>query len=429
VFGAHGGQERGGEIMAIVKFTNSKGGSVGGLLKYITDKEKTEAKLISGKDCVAENAAAEFQNVKLIYGKTDGRQYVHIVQSFSPNDNLDYKTAHEIGCKLAEYFEEFQAVIATHKNCEHIHNHLLLNTVNFETGKKFHQTKAEMQLVKDFSNQLCKEHGLTECPVKSEKKDYKFGEYYAAEKGQSWKFKLMSSIDEVMAHSRTKTEFMKNMNKLGYGVNWTDSRKYITYTTPDGQKCRDNKLHEDRYLKERACLRLYVLWGFHKGGRLRALPVADEASNKEWQKHENFERERERRQCFNRTVPLWSFGWGYLRGDACERRRWRMKRTIRSAKTRAIRAKARRATIFWQGRERTLSPGSASFAAFLAETRKARIPRAGHARKTWIASLALAMTGGEKLAMTKEAGPNGDEKGRREKRPDLQAFSVQLLNC
>jgi hypothetical protein len=107
-----------------------------------------------------------------------------------------------------------------------------------------------MQLVKDFSNQLCREYGLVECPNKSEKKDYKFGEYYAAEKGQSWKIKLINSIDGAMGRSRTKAEFINTMNKLGYDVKWTDSRKYITYTTSEGQKCRDNKLHDEKYLKE-----------------------------------------------------------------------------------------------------------------------------------------------------------------------------------
>lgn len=76
-------------------------------------------------------------------------------------------------------------------------------------------------------------------------------EYRAAERGNSWKFKLISAIDMAMGASPTKANFIANMEHMGYGVKWIDHYKYITYTTPEGQKCRDNRLHEEKYLKER----------------------------------------------------------------------------------------------------------------------------------------------------------------------------------
>lgn len=76
-------------------------------------------------------------------------------------------------------------------------------------------------------------------------------EYRAALRGDSWKFQHLNCIDRAMNTSRSKQEFIKQMQKMGYQVNWQDSHKYITYTTPQGQKCRDNKLHDEKYLKIR----------------------------------------------------------------------------------------------------------------------------------------------------------------------------------
>ncbi len=77
----------------------------------------------------------------------------------------------------------------------------------------------------------------------------KRNEYRVAEKGKSWKFKLINAIDLALAESNNKEEFIKSMNKLGYQVNWTDTRKYITYTTSEGYKCRDSKLYDEKYSK------------------------------------------------------------------------------------------------------------------------------------------------------------------------------------
>ena len=98
--------------MAVCKFMPSKS-PVRGILQYITREDKTEARLITGKDCMAESAEVEFQTVKKLFGKTGGRQYYHIVQSFHPDDPLDFDTAHQIGLQFAAYFEGYQCVVAT----------------------------------------------------------------------------------------------------------------------------------------------------------------------------------------------------------------------------------------------------------------------------------------------------------------------------
>ena len=235
--------------MAIIKFTNSKA-ELKTIIDYVTRIDKTNANLITGKDCVANSCLEEMKTVKEFYNKNGGRQYIHIVQSFSPKDDLDFQKAHEIGIKFANYFQGFQVLVATHTDREHIHNHLIINAVNFENGKKFNQSKNDMQKVKDYSDRLCKGEGLEIIEKKKYQGIYNKNEYQVALKGQSWKMKLANAIDYLLEKSKNKTEFFKNMNKLGYQVLWTKNRKYITYTTPEGMKCRDNKLNDKKYLKE-----------------------------------------------------------------------------------------------------------------------------------------------------------------------------------
>lgn len=146
--------------MANVKFIAVSRG-LRGIVDYVTNREKTVEQLISGVNCVARTAVPEFEAVKKQFRKTEGRGYYHIVQAFAPDDPLDFTTAHELGVKLAEHFEGYQCIVVTHMNTAHIHNHIIMNSVNFETGMKFHQSAREMQQVKDYYSQLCREYGLS----------------------------------------------------------------------------------------------------------------------------------------------------------------------------------------------------------------------------------------------------------------------------
>ena len=110
-------------------------------------------------------------------------------------------------------------------------------------------SKKDLQYLKNYSDEICLEMGASVIPKKDKTNYIKRNEYRVAERGESWKFKLINAIDLSMAESTCKEDFIKTMNKLGYQVNWTDTRKYITYTTPEGYKCRDNKLFEEKYLK------------------------------------------------------------------------------------------------------------------------------------------------------------------------------------
>lgn len=238
--------------MAIIKFTNSKS-TLKHIINYVTQDAKTTTELITGKDCTSDNALEEMQTIKNLYNKTTGRQYIHLVQSFSPNDNLTYDKAHEIGLKLAKQYKGFQVLVATHTDIEHVHNHLVINSVSFEDGKKFQQSKKDMEKIKIYSNELCAKNGLSTISLEGNSKvssNLTLKEYQVANKGQSWKMQLINAIDYSMANSLSKDGFISNMANLGYQVNWTDTRKNITYTTPSGMKCRDNKLYDEKYLKE-----------------------------------------------------------------------------------------------------------------------------------------------------------------------------------
>ncbi len=234
--------------MAIIEAISSKS-NIKRIISYVTQDKKTNVNLITGKDCMAESCLEEMLYTKNLYHKNSGRQYIHIIQSFDPKDNLSAEQVHNVGIKLASTFNGFQVLIATHIDKNHLHNHLVINSVSFENGYKIQMSKKDLQYLKDYSDKLCLEIGASVIPKKEKTNYIKRNEYRVAKQGKSWKFKLMNAIDLSLAESNCKDDFIKNMNKLGYQVNWTDARKYITYTTPEGYKCRDNKLYDNKYSK------------------------------------------------------------------------------------------------------------------------------------------------------------------------------------
>ena len=235
--------------MAIIEAISSKA-DIKTIIKYVTQDKKTNSNLITGKDCLAESCLEEMLYTKNFYKKNTGRQYIHIIQSFDPKDNLSAEEIHKAGIKLAEKFNSFQVLVATHTDKEHLHNHLIINSVSFENGYKIQMSKKDLQDLKKYSDKICLQIGASVIPKKEKTNYINRKEYRVAERGESWKFKLMNAIDLSLAESSNKEDFIKSMNKLGYQVNWTDTRKNITYTTPEGYKCRDNKLYDEKYLKE-----------------------------------------------------------------------------------------------------------------------------------------------------------------------------------
>ena len=233
--------------MAIVKFI-VLGSPLKTVLNYVTNRQKTDDLLISGVQCSPETALDEFNFVKRKFHKEDGRQYYHIVQSFSPDDDITPEIAHEIGVRLAEYFKGYQILVVTHVDKGHIHNHLVMNSVSYQTGKKFHQTREDMLRVKAYSNRLCREYGFSVTEEKSS-----FG------KMPKWKQELRNLAYRVACRTRSREEFIYEMEMHGYTVDWREGYKYITFTTPDGHKCRDSKLFAEQLLRQN--LEIYYLLG------------------------------------------------------------------------------------------------------------------------------------------------------------------------
>ena len=178
--------------------------------------------------------------------------YYHLLQSFHPDEKLTPETAHEIALRFAEEnFKGYEVLVATHVDRNHIHSHFVINSVNAEDGYKYHPDNHEIQRLRESSDKLCLEYGLSVIEsAPSKVNGMSVREYRSADKGQSWKLDLAMAIDEAMHYAVSREHFIQLMELEGYKVNWSDTRKYITYTCPNGMKCRDNKLHEEKYLKE-----------------------------------------------------------------------------------------------------------------------------------------------------------------------------------
>ena len=245
--------------MAIVHFVNYKRGTqsraaMRGVMLYVMQEKKTAwegGPLVSGINCQPQSVYDDFLNTKLLYHKDGGVMFYHMVQSFPKGAAVDPRQAHEAARRLAEYFDGCEVLVCTHVDREHIHSHCVINSVNFDTGKKLHMAKEQLQELMRRNDMICQEMGLPVFDVPTQQARGMSGaEYHTALKGQSWKLRLMNTIDACMKYAADKDAFVSLMESEGYAVRWEDTRKYITYTTPDGMKCRDNKLHEEKYCKE-----------------------------------------------------------------------------------------------------------------------------------------------------------------------------------
>lgn len=224
--------------MAIIKFTSGKI-NPRTVINYVCNKEKTTDKLISGKDCMPESCEYEFAEVKKAFGKTDGRTYYHMIQSFSPDDRITPEQAHEVGMQMAELFEGYQVLVVTHTNKAHIHNHLVINSVNFENGKKLTISNQELERIKNYSNNICLQNGWDVTEAKTRRN-----------RNPKWKQIIIEDALTAMAESYSMDEYISKLKELGIYVSYNPDYKYMTYSDAEGHKCRDAKLFDERLLKK-----------------------------------------------------------------------------------------------------------------------------------------------------------------------------------
>lgn len=238
---------------------------MGKVIAYCLQPNKTKLReeiySVTGQNCVPSIACEQFLSTKASWDKTDGLCFRHYVQSFSPDEKISPMQANEIAKEFAEKaWHGYEVLIATHVDRAHIHSHMIVNTVHPETGKKLHESPDNIKKLRDLSDEICRSYGLSVLPPYQKPKVQGIGngEYRKAIQGESWKFRLCGAIRLAMERSLSRDDFIRNMQVQGYGVRWDGGRKFITYTCfcekqfKDGsyRKCRDNKLHDEKYLKE-----------------------------------------------------------------------------------------------------------------------------------------------------------------------------------
>lgn len=252
--------------MATVKAVSSKA-SVGTSIDYVTKEEKVTEKLVSGIECTPSTAKEEMQATKELWGKTGGRTYKHFVQSFAPGEPVTLDQAHAMAKELAENvpaWKGHEVLIATHKDTDHIHTHFIVNSVNFENGYKLQWSKQDLRDMKQYSDNLCLENGLSitekgktfEGREREETTAYRKDTYQLlkkAEKGdvKSYVQDIALAVMECREVASSRMNFIQLMNNKGYDVDWQDNHKYITFTDLERQnqgeklcKIRNNKLEK-----------------------------------------------------------------------------------------------------------------------------------------------------------------------------------------
>ena len=217
----------------------------------VTDPDSGR-RYVSGIGCDGENSYTEFMATKKCFGKASGVFFYQYEQSFSPDEKITPETAHTVALEFAERaWQGHEVLVTTHVDRHHLHTHFVINSVSYRDGSKLRQSPKTLEKLRALNDEICQAHGLSILePYTGGGMHISAREYRAAMKGESWKFRLMATINHAMERSGNREDFIREMEGLGYQVRWTAERKYITYTCPNGMKCRDIKLHEEKYRKE-----------------------------------------------------------------------------------------------------------------------------------------------------------------------------------
>lgn len=196
-------------------------GGLDDVIRYAAQPAKTDCRqLVSGINCVPETAAEEMRATKAQYGKEGGIVAFHGYQSFAPGE-ADPRTAHEIGVALATrlWADRFEVVVATHTDRDHIHNHFVINSVSFADGLRFHRDAACYRAMREASDRLCAERGLSVVEGGAPGRSQHYSERADAKSGkQTWRSLVKADVDEAIAHAATERQLWSNLAALGYEV-------------------------------------------------------------------------------------------------------------------------------------------------------------------------------------------------------------------
>ena len=225
-------------------------------IKYILNSDKTDKNiLISTHMCNEKTAHNQFLNTRKLNNINGTVLARHLIQSFLPNEITPEK-AHEIGKSLCKEIlkNQYEYVLSTHIDKNHIHNHIIFNNVNFVTGKCYQSNKKTYHKIRSVSDKLCKENNLSVVDEFYEKYKKKFKtkgksyyEYSHFKKGTSWKSKLQFSIDKAIEKSNMWEEFLKIMERYGYEIKFG---KHIAFKHKDKERFTRSKIIGEDYTEE-----------------------------------------------------------------------------------------------------------------------------------------------------------------------------------
>ena len=202
-----------------------------------------------------------FLEEKKMWNKDTGRMYAHNIISWHKDEQITPEQAFEFGKEFAEkWFSGFQTLVAVHKDKNHIHCHLVTNSVSYEDGRKLHNTKKDLECMKQLTNQMCRERGLTiaEKGKHFDGSEIEKGEVIAWNKDKYNLFRQQvrdsfvadcaMAVLKALENCISKEKFIEKMKQFGWNVNWTEKRKHITFQNQDGKKVRDSNLSKTFHL-------------------------------------------------------------------------------------------------------------------------------------------------------------------------------------
>ena len=238
--------------MAVTKIKAIRG-TLSKAIAYILNPEKTDEKLlVSSYGCASETAAREFEWTRRIAGQK-GMNPVriiarHVIQSFEIGE-VTPELAHEIGKQFADEIlgGKYEYVLTTHIDKDHVHNHLIFNAVDFVDYHAYKSYKRIYYDMREVSDRLCKENGLSVIPP-SQNKGMSYKEYTEAKRGTSWKQKLKQTIDRLVITAKDYDDFLRLMQEAGYEIK---PGKYISFRAEGQERFTRSKTIGENYTEER----------------------------------------------------------------------------------------------------------------------------------------------------------------------------------
>ena len=238
--------------MAVTKIKAIRG-TLSKAIAYILNPEKTDEKLlVSSYGCASETAAREFEWTRKI-AEQKGMNPVriiarHVIQSFEIGE-VTPELAHEIGKQFADEIlgGKYEYVLTTHIDKDHVHNHLIFNAVDFVNYHAYKSYKRIYYDMREVSDRLCKENGLSVIPP-SQNKGMGYKEYTEAKRGTSWKQKLKQTIDRLVITAKDYDDFLRLMQEAGYEIK---TGKYISFRAEAQERFTRSKTIGENYTEER----------------------------------------------------------------------------------------------------------------------------------------------------------------------------------